>query len=361
MSVTSILASVGLILANAFFVAAEFALVGARRTRIEAMAESGNRSARVALGAMQDLSRQLAGAQLGITMASLALGFVAEPAIAHVLEDFLHDASDLPEGVVATIGLVVALSIVSFFHMVIGEMVPKNLAIAGAERMLLILARPMRLYSRLFSPIIVSLNAIANGVMRLLKVEPADELATAATPEELSAMFAESKEEGTIGDEEHGLLSRALGWSRITAGQVMSPLDSVAAVDRLTPVADVEVAAVSDGRARVPVRSPDGRTLLGFVHLKDLLELPDTARTRPVPLARIRPMVRLSETATLPDMLLTMRRARNHLAVVEDTHHQPVGVVELDEVLLPLVGDSHDVGAYSDRDAAETDAAIPGA
>jgi magnesium and cobalt exporter, CNNM family len=288
---------------------------------------------------MQDLSRQLAGAQLGITMASLALGFVGEPALGHLIEDLLGGV-DLPERLVTTIGFVLALGIVSFLHMVIGEMVPKNLSIAGAERMLLRLARPMRAFTRLFAPVIVSLNALANLTLRLLRVEPTDELAVAVTPEELASMFAESRAEGLLDEEVHGLLSRALGYSRITADEVMSPLASRPSVSRLTPVSEVEAVSAASGASRLPVRSPDGSTFAGFVHVKDLLDLDPGLAGRPVPMDRIRPMIRFRPDATLPDMLVAMRRARTYLAFVAEPEGHPLGLVELDDVLDPLVAES---------------------
>ena len=210
MNVGALVATVLLLVANAFFVAVEFALVASRRTRLESLVEDGVAGARRALDSIADLSSQLAGAQLGITIASLLLGYVAEPAIAHALEDVLHDTVDLPEGVTATIGFVVGLTIVVFLHMVLGEMVPKNIAIAGPERTLLALDLPNRLYLKIFGPVIWLLNALANVIVRLLGFEPADELSNSHTSGELAEMISASRAEGLIADVEDQLLRGAL-------------------------------------------------------------------------------------------------------------------------------------------------------
>ena len=161
MIVRDLLVVLALLVANGFFVAVEFALIASRRTKLEAMAEQGSARARIAVRSMRHLNVQLAGAQLGITMASLLLGFVAEPTIARLIEDSIGQVVDLPERLVHTLGFVVALTIVAFLHMVIGEMVPKNVAIADPERTLLALAVPNRAYVTLFGPVLRVLNGIS--------------------------------------------------------------------------------------------------------------------------------------------------------------------------------------------------------
>src|SRR5690606_7465525 len=193
-----LLAGVGLLLANGFFVAVEFAVLASRRTKLEAMAEDGSRAARLALRQLRHLNLQLAGAQLGITLASLLLGFVAEPALAHLLEDLFAGVVDLPDGVRHSIAFVIALLVVVFLHMVLGEMVPKNIAIAAPERTLLAVARLNQVYVWLARPVLAVLNGVANGIVRLLGVEPRDERTDAASAEELALMLSASREEGLI-------------------------------------------------------------------------------------------------------------------------------------------------------------------
>lgn len=339
-------AAVLLLLANAFFVAVEFALIAARRTRIEPLAESGNRRARVALAAMQDLGVQLAGAQLGITMASLGLGFVAEPAVAELLVHGIEAVAHWPSGLVHTVAFVVALSIVVFLHMVLGEMVPKNIAIAGAERTLLWLAVPNRIYVTAFRWVIVVLNSAANGVVRVFGVTPPDELRTAHTPEELTRMLASSRREGQIDDFEHELLRGALHFGRRPAREVMVPRPGVVTVPRWATVARVEQAVVDSGHSRLPVTGGSPDELVGFVHAKDLLALPPEAYDAPLPVGVIRRMVVVGPDIPLEQLLLALQLARVHVAVVTESG-RTLGIVTLEDLLEQLVGDIRD---ESDRE-----------
>ncbi len=341
MSVWYLLAAFALLLANAFFVAVEFAVITSRRERLEPLAADGRRSAQLALGAMRELSLQLAGAQLGITMASLGLGFVGEPAVAKLLESALGPLS-LPDGVLHPVAFTVALALVSFLHLVIGEMVPKNVAIAGPERTLLLLAIPNRLYVSLFRPVIRALNKLANGGVRLLGVEPKEELASAHSAEELSAMVAASREEGLIEEFEHDLLSGALGFADRPVSAVMVPREGIVAVSVRSTLAEVEALVNERGHSRLPVLGRGLDDVLGFLHVKDLLQLPPDAQSRPVPLRRLRRMLVVEAHWTLEQVLMRMQRARLHLALVVDGDRRTVGMVTLEDVLESLVGDIRD-------------------
>ena len=339
MTVLLLIAAALLLLANAFFVAVEFALIASRRTALEPLIEQGDRRARRAIAAIRELNLQLAGSQLGITMASLGLGAVAEPAFAHLVESGLEALGlDLPEGLVHGIGFTVALAIVVFLHMVIGEMAPKNIAIAAPERTLLALSGANRLYVTLFRPVIRALNALANLGMRSLGVEPRDELATAHTPEELARLLAESREEGILGATTHELMTGALRFGHREVASVLVPRDRIVAVRRAATVAEAERLVVDSGVSRLLVLDDD-RTVTGFVHAKDLLTVPNEARSRPVPLARIRRVLVLDETMPLDRALVEIRRARTHLAAVVDADRAFVGLVTLEDVLEALVGD----------------------
>ncbi len=331
--------AVGLLVANAFFVAAEFALIGARRSRIDQLAADGDRRARLAARLQAELSVQLAGAQLGITIASLALGKVAEPAVAHGIEAALGDLVELPESALHAIGFAVALTIVVLLHMVLGEMVPKSVAITHAESMLLWLAAPMRLFTLVFRPFLAALNLLANLGVRLLRIEPRDELAAPSSPEELGAMFAASRDVGLLGDDVHDLLDRVLRSASVTAGDLIVPLDDVVSAPFDLPVAELEARFARSRHPRIPLHGPDRAAIIGFVHVNDLLELGEDARRRPVARSRIRPMIRLDASATVPDMVLNMRRARTHVGVVTRADGSAAGIVTLDDVLAPLVED----------------------
>lgn len=340
MNVGALLVAVLLLVANAFFVAVEFALVASRRTKLESMADEGHAGARRALGSITDLSSQLAGAQLGITIASLLLGFVAEPTIAHGLESLLHDVVDLPESVVTTIGFVVALSIVVFLHMVLGEMVPKNIAIAGPERTLLALDLPNRAYLAVFRPVIFVLNGLANVVLRILGVEPADEVSDTHTSDELAEMISASREEGLIADVQDQLLRGALAIGEAPVRDLMIPRDRVRFVERSASASEAEAAVVRTGHSRLLVVGDGGLDdVLGFIHAKDLLTIPGPMRDRALPLGRVRRIPIVSADVVVDDALYALQRARVHLAVVVDAQGRTVGLVSLEDMLEELVGD----------------------
>jgi CBS domain containing-hemolysin-like protein len=338
----ALLVAVGLLLANGFFVAVEFSLIASRRTKLEAMAEAGNTRARIAVGSMRHLNVQLAGAQLGITMASLLLGFVAEPAVSGLIESALDRAVELPSGVVHTIGFVVGLTIVVFFHMVIGEMVPKNLAIAAPERTALAVAVPNRAYVAVFGPLLRVLNGVSNAGVRLLGVEPRDELATAASADELALMLAASREEGLIEEVAHRLLTGALDLGDRALASVMVPRDRIVSLPRTATPADAEALVVASGHSRLVVAGEEEGDLLGFVHAKDLLTLSGEARHRPLPLGRVRRMLVVGQDSSLDDALLAMQRARLHVALVVDADGRTVGLATLEDVIEALVGDIRD-------------------
>ena len=336
-----IVAAVFLLLANGFFVAVEFALVATRRSRLEQLAEEGDTRAKAAVSMVRDLSFMLSAAQLGITLASLGLGYVAEPAIAHLLEtplEWVH----VPHDLLHPIALVIGLTIVVFLHMVVGEMVPKNVAIAEPDRTALWLALPMRGFTVAFRPAIHALNLLANGGLRLLRIEPTDELVSFATGDELAGMLAASREEGLLDEVEHRLMTGALGFPAREVTAVMVPREEIVAVPVDTPVQEVEAMAAGQGHSRLPVYGRDLDQLLGYVHAKDLLALAPGSRQRPLPRSIVRRMLTVPTDRTLMDLLLAMKRARLHFAVVVDGAGRVAGIVTLEDVLESLVGDIRD-------------------
>ncbi|MDH3752241.1 MAG: hemolysin family protein [Acidimicrobiia bacterium] len=340
MTVWALVAAVVLLAANAFFVAVEFALLAASRSVVETLAITSRR-ARSALGAMSDLNRQLSAAQLGITMASLGLGFVAEPAVADVIDRAIESFGDLPSGLRHTISFTIALSLVAFVHMVLGEMVPKNLALAGAERVVVWLAPPHAWFVRVLAPVIWAVNATASGIVRLVGIEPTDELVTAHTPEELSSMVDASRGEGLIGEFSHGLLSGALEFGSRSVESVMVGWADVVTVSRASTVAELERIIVESGHSRLPVIGLDGDKVEGYIHAKDLLRIPESVRAGGVPASRIHPMVVLGPSSSLADALVAMRGQRSHVALVR-TDGRPVGLVTLEDVVEQVVGDIRD-------------------
>ena len=342
MSWWHLLVAVALLVANAFFVWAEFALIAVRRTRIEQLAGEGNTRARVALRSIREVSLVLAGAQLGITMASVGLGFVAEPALAHAIEAAIEPWAELPPAVLHAVSFVVALNVVVFFHMVLGEMVPKNVAISEPERSALLVAVPMRAYVAVFRPVIRGLNAIANAGLRLLRIEPRDEVVVSAGADEISAMLEASREEGVIPEFEHRLLSGALGFGQLDAGAVMVPRPDVVALPCTATAEEVERVVVETGLSRIPVYEGDLDHVIGFVHVKDLHQVPPDRRRDPLPPDLLREMLVAPETLSLFDLLSEMRRSRRHFALVIDEYGGTAGIATLEDVLEELVGDIRD-------------------
>jgi CBS domain containing-hemolysin-like protein len=341
-------ATVGLLVANGFFVGAEFAVIAARRTKIDKLAESGDLRARLAQKSIKELSFMLAGVQLGITMASLALGAVAEPAVAHLIEIGIESFAELPSGVLHTISFVIALTIVVFFHMVIGEMAPKNIAIAEPERTALWVAIPLRIYANLFRPFIRLLNGIANAGIRLFGVEPQEERTEVHTAGELRAMIADSAREGMVGAFEERLLSGAIGFGTRDAASIMVPRTEMVAVPSTVTPAELERNVLETGHSRFPVYAGDVDNVIGFVHSKDLLKIAPRDRSRPLDRRWIRQMLVVPESLRLHPLLVNMRRERRQFALVVDEHGGTAGIVTLEDLLEELVGEIRDEYDFSE-------------
>jgi CBS domain containing-hemolysin-like protein len=333
-----LLLMVVLLLANGFFVASEFAYITARRNVLE---QSGTGSARIAVGLNQNLSLSLTAAQLGITMASLGLGAVAEPAVAHLLEEALGFIP-LSEQVIHIIALVIALLIVVFLHMVIGEMAPKNIAISNPERSATTLARLFRGFIIVFRPLIALLNATANGVLRVFGVKPADSLEVGHTADDLAVIIATGQQEGVIEDFTHRLLTGAIIFGDLDAAEAMIPRPDVVAVPATSTVADVERVMRRTGHSRIPVHGETLDDVLGFVHVKDLMGVADDGRRRPLDMGLIREILFVPESAHIRSVLDEMRATRIHFAVVVDEHGSTAGIVTMEDIAEELVGEIRD-------------------
>lgn len=329
-----------LLAANAFFVGAEFAIISARRSSIEPLAAAGSRRARVVLWAMEHVSLMLACAQLGITVCSTSLGVVAEPAIAHLIEGPL-EAAGLPEGAVHPVAFVVALAIVVYLHVVLGEMVPKNLAVAGPDRAVLWFGPPLVWVARAVSPVITALNWLANHLLRLVGVEPKDEVASAFTAQEVQSIVERSQAEGLL-DDAQGLLTGAIEFSDRTAADVMVPVGSLVAVERGCSVADVERLVARTGFSRFVVTDAAG-VPVGYLHLKDVLYARPDERDLPVPDWRVRALAQVGPGDEVEAALAAMQRSGTHLArVLDEAAGAVVGVVFLEDILEELVGEVRD-------------------
>jgi len=358
-----LLAAVGLLIANGFFVAAEFAITAARRASLEERASEGDGRARTALKSITELSFMLAGAQLGITIASLLLGFIAEPAVATVIEAGIESIVELPPSVVHAVSFVVALGIVVFLHMVVGEMAPKNMAIADPEKTALWLALPFRAFVNVFRPFIRLLNAIANGALKLFGVEAVDELEEGRSAQDIATMITQSARDGMLGKVEHRLLSGAIEFRDRDAADVMVPRTEVVAVSADATPEDIERAVVETGHSRFPVYAGDIDHVLGFFHAKDLLLVAREARARVLERRLIRPMLVVPESRKLHPLLFDMRRQRRHFALVVDEHGGTGGVVTIEDLLEELVGeirDEYDISELGVEELGGNSYLIPG-
>lgn len=348
---TGLLVAVLLLAANAFFVGAEFALISARRSQIEPKAQAGSRMARTTLKAMENVTLMMAGAQLGITVASLGLGAVGEPALAHLIEPAFH-ALHVPDEWLHPVAFVVAMSIVVYLHVVLGEMVPKNIAIAGPDRAAVVLGPPMYGVVTVLKPVIHAVNLLANGILRVLGIEPKDEVSSTFTREEVAALVEESHGEGLIAEDEYGRLSGALGFTEKTVSSVMMRPETLATVERGSSGADVEALCAATGFSRFPVVAYDGDPagageLLGYLHIKDVLEPDEERRQRPVADRWIRPFATVTGDTLLHDALEVLQRRGSHMARVVDEEGRTLGVAALEDVIEELVGEIRDA-AHSD-------------
>ncbi|MDP2709926.1 MAG: hemolysin family protein [Solirubrobacteraceae bacterium] len=343
---SAIALSLVLLGANAFFVGAEFALVSARRTTIEPRAEAGSWAAKITLRAIENVSLMMAAAQLGITICSLGLGYLGEPAIAHLIEGPLESAG-VPGALLHPIAFAIALSIVSFLHVVLGEMVPKNLALAGPDRAALVLGPPLTLVVRVMRPGIALLNAAANGTLRLVGVTPQDEVTSAFTRDEVAGLIEESRREGLIDPHEGRLLVGALKFEERDTRSVLLPIGDLVTVEETVTPAELEQLAAETGYSRFPV----GRAgeLVGYLHLKDVLEFKDVHRNRSIARSWIRPLPAVGLTDRLRAILGRMQESGAHLARVVGEDGVTVGVLALEDVLEELVGEIRDEAGQTSR------------
>ncbi len=333
MTVLQLLIGLLTLVLNAFFVGAEFALISVRRSQIDPYAQQGDRRARSVLWALEHLSALLAAAQLGITLCTLVLGAVAEPAIAHLLEPFFHVVG-LPLGLVHPISFVIALTVATYLHMLFGEMVPKNVALAEPVRTVLLLGPPLVALAHTLRPVIFGVNSLANGLLKLMRVEPKGEVAATFSDAELARMVSDSSEAGLLDDRSTERLRDALELGRRRVRDVVLPMDQVVKAQLGVTPEKLEELAARTGFSRFPVVDDSGR-ILGYLHVKDALD----ARPRDVPFRpdQLRPIPRVRSHTPLDDVLTAMRDSRTHLAAVIAADGRLEGLVTMEDVLRELV------------------------
>jgi CBS domain containing-hemolysin-like protein len=328
-----------LLAGNAFFVGAEFAVIAAKRSQIEPLAETGSKRAKTSLYAMENATLMLATSQLGITVCSLLILLVSEPAVHHLLEGPLESLG-LPVAAVGTIAFILALLIVTYLHVVLGEMVPKNMSFSLPDKAVLLLAPPLVFVSRVISPVIRAMNAIANGILRLTGVEPKAEATSAYTLDEVATIVAESTKAGMLSDHS-GALTAAFEFTTKKVKDVTIPLEQLVTLPEDATPRDVHHAVAQRGFSRyVLVNEDDDPT--GYVHIKDVLDSDETESDYPVPPRRIRNLVALQETVELEDALATLRGTGSHVAKVLTSAGETAGVLFLEDIIEELVGEVRD-------------------
>lgn len=332
--IAALAASVALILLNGFFVAYEFAVLAAKRSSFE---DDGRRRRinTAARASLSDVSMQLAGAQLGITIASLALGRISEPALEVVIEQVL--GTSVSPDTARIIGITVSLAVFTVLHLIFGEMVPKNIALAAPDATLRLLVLPYRLYLWLFGPVVRLLNAVANVASRSVGIQPRDELQSVHTASELAAIVAHSSAGGAIEADDAEILQGVLHFAKRPVAEISTPLAQHPSVVLGATAGQLELALVSGGGSRVLVLDlREGSRPIGYLHARDLLELAPERRSAPVPPGLVRSMALVDADRPLVEVLLQLRRLRRPLALVQ-SEDGPLGVVSQEQVVRALV------------------------
>jgi CBS domain containing-hemolysin-like protein len=350
-------AVVVLVLANAFFVAAEFALVGARKTRLDEMARAGDGKARLARRAVQSLDRYISATQLGITLASLGLGWIGEPALAHVIEGAFGFLPD-PAASIAThtVASVIAFIIITVLHIILGELMPKALALLYPEAVSTWVAAPLMGFAWLMSLPITLLNGTSNRLLRLMRINPPGETERLHSPEEIRMLVEQSTEGGSLLQQDARLLEGVFEFSEKTAQEVMTPRTQMVALEADLPVERAADTVAEAGRSRYPVFTDSLDEIVGVVHAKDILA---ALRAEPGRAVRqiMRPPLFVPGTRQVEDVLADMKRLKTHLAVVLDEYGGTAGLVTMEDLLEEIVGPIYD--EYDPQDKAPRPGGAP--
>jgi len=345
-----------LVLANAFFVAAEFALVGARRTRLDEMARGGDGKARLARRAVQSLDRYISATQLGITLASLGLGWIGEPALARVIDGIFAWLPDAAAAIAShTVASVIAFAIITVLHIILGELVPKALALLYPEEVSRWIAAPLMGFAWVMAAPIALLNGTANRLLGLMGINPPGEHERLHSPEEIRMLVEQSEVGGSLLQHDARLLEGVFEFSEKTAQEVMTPRTQIAALPSDITIHEAADEVAKEGRSRYPVYTDSLDEIVGVVHAKDLLA---ALRSRPRDPVRsvMRPPIFVPGTREVEDVLTDMKRLKVHLAVVLDEYGGTAGIVTMEDLLEEIVGD-----IFDEHDRPEAPAPVEGA
>lgn len=346
-TVIGLLIAIGLVLLNAFFVAAEFSLVSVRRTRIETLIEEGHANASVVMEAIKSQDRYIAATQLGITLASLGLGWVGEPALGHIVEPILEPLmhtlggeADAASNAIA-IGGIISFSIITFLHVVIGELMPKSIALQNPEKTSLWVARPTRFVVTIFRLPIFLLNGLGNFLLRLIGVNPAAGHEMVHSVEELKLLIRSSAASGIVEDTQQDIVEAVFEMSQTRVHQRMVPRTEITAFQADTPLDEVIdlVASEDNTLSKFPVYEDDLDQVIGILHTRDLLHALHYGDRDGSLRALVRPALEVSESITIGDLLTRFRGARRHMAILLDEYGGTAGLITLEDLLEEIVGD----------------------
>lgn len=332
-----------LVLANGFFVAAEFALVSVRRTRLEVLAASGKRGAKSALRAIDHLDAIISATQFGITLASLALGWIGEDTLAHLLTEFFDHVLPPGQAQVAshTIAIVIAFSLITYLHIVLGELAPKTLALQRAEAVALTVSRPMELFYAAFRPFIKVLNSSGALLLRLFGLPTQAGHHAAYTGEELRHLITQSHQSGNLQLDAKDLIHKIFDFSDLTAREAMIPRGEISAIEEKSSFDEVVQEFQKSGYSRLPVYRENFDNIVGIIHNKDVLDF--VHRPQEFNLLQVaHAPVFIPDSVRLGDVLRQMQRQRLHLAVIVDEHGGVEGILSLEDVLEEIVGEIQD-------------------
>ena len=328
-----------LLLGNAFFVAAEFGLISARRAQLEPRAKAGSRPAKITIRAMEQVSLMLATSQIGVTVCSLLILVIAEPSIHELLAGPL-EATGLPEDAQAAIAFTVSLILVTYLHVLIGELVPKQFAFAIPERAALALVPALFALGWVLRPIVVTLNATANGILRIFGVKPVNEANSAFTIEQVEDIVEHSTREGVLSDSS-GTIGNTFEFTEKRVIDIRLPLEKVVTVGETVTPSELENMVTKHGFSRYPIISDDGEAL-NYLHLKDVLDIAVKNLNKPVESKRWHDMPALAETVELEDALAFLKGRNAHIARSVDKRGNTTGVLFLEDIIEELVGEVRD-------------------
>jgi CBS domain containing-hemolysin-like protein len=351
-------AVLGLVLLNGFFVASEFALIGARGTKLAEMAGQGDRLARVAQGAVTHLDRYLSATQLGITIASLGLGWIGEPAIAVLIDGLLSRFGiNAPAGAVHTAaGVAVAFALITFLHVVYGELAPKSLALVMPERLSSLVILPLMLFTKLMTPFIALLNGTANASLRLFGIQPVSELKEIHSPDELRMIVLQSRAHGALGESDSQMLAGVFDFHEKRVQDVMRPRTEVAAIPADATEEEVRDQIRREGYSRYPVYEDSLDEVIGVLLAKDVWL---HAEDEPFELRRkLREPLYVPATRSAELVLNDFRKTRAHMAIVLDEYGGTAGVITLEDLVEEVIGDIADEYDQVAREAIEVDGVL---